>query len=174
MGNRRIWSSWIGVVSILTMFLVLGLEATPVLAHGEATLTVSPSVVAPGGPITIKAEGVEANETFTMTLEGMTVRITLGTVTVGDDKDFHQEFTVPADVPPGVYQMRATTAGGEVITAELTVRAETSATEQAPPAKPSAEFMQLDRRKSTSELVVIIAGLLLSAGLGLVLLRRRE
>ncbi|MFQ6102645.1 MAG: hypothetical protein ACE5OS_15650 [Anaerolineae bacterium] len=123
------------------------------------------------GRTNVTVQGVEV---FTITLEGLNFQATLGTVTVGDDEDFHQEFTVPADAPPGVYQARATSAEGEVLTAELTVEAGATTTEQAAPSEPSGEPIQLDRRRSGGELVVIVVGLLASAGLGLALVRVRR
>lgn len=167
---RPIWMHWIGALILL---LGLSLGVTTASAHGGAELTVSPVVAAPGGTVTVKGEGVEAGETFTITVEGTTFQATLGTVTVGDDEDFHEEFTLPAEIPPGTYQVRAVSEEGEVLTAELTVEAGTAMAEPAAPAEPSTEPMQLDRRRSTGELTVIIAGLLLSAGLGLVLIREK-
>lgn len=94
--------------------------------------------------------------------------------TVGDDEDLHEEFTVPTDAPPDVYQVRATSAEGEVLTAELTVEAGAATAERAAPSEPSGEPMQLDRRRSGGELVVIVVGLLASAGLGLALVHMRR
>lgn len=162
---------WIGWVGLLTLFLALGLGAGPALAHGEAVLTVTPAVAAPGNIITVKGEGVEAGETFDITLEGLTFQVPLGTVTVGDDEDFHEEFTIPADAAAGTYQVRATSAEGETLAAELTIEASTTKAERAVPAEPSDEPMQLDRRRPGGELAAIVFGLLVSTGLGLVLLR---
>lgn len=172
MCRQNHWFVWIGLLSALGLVLALGLslDATPALAHGGAELTVAPTVVAPGGVISVTGEGVEAGEEFTLTLEGMTFQITLGTVVVSNE-DFHQTFSVPADTPPDTYQVKATSAEGEVLTAELTVQAGAATAEPTTPAKPSAAPMQLDRSKSTGQLAVIIAGLLLSAGLGLALVR---
>lgn len=183
MPRRSRWSSWMGWAGLLasrlaglalSLALVLGLKAGPALAHGEATLTVSPPVVAPGGTIKVEGEGVEAGEEFTITLEGMAFQARLGTVTVGDDEDFHQDFSVPADAPPGTYQVVATSEEGETLTAELTVESGATGTEPAAPAEPSAELMQLDRGRSTGQLAAIIIGLLASAGLGLALVRVRQ
>ena len=132
----------------------------------------SPAVVAPGGTIEITAEGVEAGEEFTLTLEGINTQTIVGTVTVGDGEVFRQEFTVPPDTPPGSYQVVATSGEGERLTAELAVEA--GATAQTSQAEPSAEPMQLDRNKSPVELTVIITGLVVSAGLGLALVWVRE
>ena len=171
MRKHELRSTWVRLGVMLILLLTQSLGAAIALAHGGAELTVSPPVATPGGNVTVKGEGVEAGETFTITLEGVTFQATLGTVTVGDDEDFHEEFTLPAEVPPGTYQVRAVSAEGEVLTAELTVEADTAVTEPATPVEPSAEPMQLDRHRSGGEFAVIITGLLLSAGLGLVLIR---
>lgn len=174
MRTRSFHSVWTSFTVVLTLLLAAGVSTVPASAHGEATLTVTPEVVMPGGTITVTGEGVEAGESFTITVEGMSFQATLGTVTVGDDEDFHQEFTVPADIPPGIYQVKATSAEGEVLTAELTVEAGPASAERAAPAEPSAELMPLDRRRSGGELVTVVVGLLVSAGLGLALVRVRE
>ncbi len=169
MRNVKQWIAWLGVLALLVS-TGLSLSARPVLAHGEATLTVSPAVAAPGASITVKAEGVEAGEEFTITLVGLNTQVTLGTVRVGDDEDFHEEFTLPSDLRPGIYQVQAVSAEGETLTAELTITTEATAAQEQP-SEPSAEPMSLDRSKTPVELITITIGLLLSAGLGLVLVR---
>jgi hypothetical protein len=167
-------SVWIKLSGILTLLLILsfGLGSRPALAHGGAELAVSPAVVAPGSSITVSAEGVEAGEVFTLTLEGVTFQATLGTVSVGDES-FRQEFTIPADTPPGSYQVQAASAEGEGIVAELTVAGSAAATQPSSPATPTANPMPLNRPRTGGELAVMIAGLLVSAGLGLALVRMR-
>lgn len=160
-----------GLWGLLAALLWAGGNVGPVLAHGEATLTVTPAVVAAGAEITVKGEGVEAGETFTLTLEGLNFKTTLGTVTVGDDEDFHEDFVVPADTPPGTHQVRAASAEGEVLTAELSVTAGQAASPQAATLEPSAELMELERPRPAGQLVVLIGGLAVSAALGLWLVR---
>lgn len=174
MDRRSLRAIWIGLVSgWILLLLVPGVGAGRALAHGEAALTVSPAVVAPGAEITVTGEGVEAGEKFTISVEGLNFKATLGTVTVGDDEDFHQDFVVPADAPPGTYQVRATSSTeGEVITAELTVEAGPAASVEAASAEPSAELMQLERLRSAGQWVAITVGLAVSAALGLWLVRR--
>lgn len=171
MRNRKGWFARFG--RLIALSLILGLaalwQAMPALAHGGAELTVTPTTVAPGGIIQVKAEGVEAGEEFTITLAGLKGQMTLGAVTVGDDEDFHADYAIPADIPAGVYQVTAVSGEGETMTAELTIAAGATAEEAPAMAEPSAELMQLDRSKSTTEWAVIIAGLLLSAGAGLAL-----
>jgi len=117
---------------------------------------------------------MEAGETFTISLEGITYQTLLGEVTVGSDEDFHEEFDLPADITPGPYQIIATSPDGETITAELTVEVGIVDTEQGAPEEPSNEFIELDRSKSGVELAVIIVGLIISAGLGITLVRVKE
>ena len=169
MASQRFFIRFRPVSAALLLLGLTLLPALSVLAHGEAVMTVSPAVVAPGDTINVEGGGVEAGEEFTISLQGVGFEAILGTVTVGDDEDFHQEFPIPADVPPGTYQVVATSGEGETITAELTV--EPGEVAAVTPAEPSAALMDLDRTKSTLEWVVIGGGLLLSLGLGLALLR---
>ncbi len=157
----------------LAILLAVSLGVTPTMAHGGAELTLSPAQVPPGGSVTVKGEGVEAGEMFTIHIEGVSYQATLGTVAVGDDGDFHEEFVIPTDTPPGTYQVRATSQEGEVLSTELSVVADPGPVEPAA-AEPSAEPMQLNRTKSTAQWVVILAGILGSAALGLVLVRTKE
>lgn len=170
MRNTR--SHWSRLGRMLSLALIVGLaalwQAMPALAHGGAELTVTPAAVAPGGTVQVQATGVEVGEEFTITLEGVRGQVTLGTVTVGDDEDFHDDYIIPADLPPGTYQVTAVSGEGETLTTELTVIAGEAAA-AAPPVQPSAELMQLDRSKSTGEWAVIGVGILLSVGLGLAL-----
>lgn len=93
----------------------------------------------------------------------------LGTATVADGETFRQAFVVPTAAPPGSYQVRATSAEGEVLTVELAVEAQAATTEAAAAGEPTAALMQLNRMKSVGELSAIVIGLLASAGLGLAL-----
>lgn len=87
------------------------------------------------------------------------------------NEEFQQDFPMPAETPPGAYQVVAISGEGEQITAELTVDA--VLLDPIAATKPSDALMQLDRRKSSGELAAIIVVLVFSAGLGLVLVRRR-
>lgn len=169
--DRQVGFMWLWQTGAVLLLLGLALlPAVPALAHGEAVMTVSPTVVAPGAIINVEGEGVEAGEEFTISLQGVGFDTTLGMVTVGDDEDFHQEFTIPADAPPGTYQEVAVSVEGETITSELTVEAGQTVAASVP-AEPSAALMDLDRNKSPLEWGVIGVGLLISAGLGLALVR---
>ncbi len=159
----------IGILGIL----LWGTSGTTAWAHGGAELTVVPATAAPGDEITVKGEGVEAGEVFAITVEGLSFQAELGDVTVGDDEDFHQDFTLPADIPAGTYQVRATSGEGEVLTAELGISATADASaEQAAPPEPSNEPMDLERGTTTGQLTTIIIGLVVAAGLGIWMVKR--
>jgi len=168
MWRERMLTTLLWIVSFLAGFIV---ATGPILAHGEATLTVTPDTVAPGGRITVTADGVEPGETFTIALQGVVYNTTLGTVSVKEGDSFEAQFTVPEDVPTGFYQVQATNAEGEKLTAELTVEAGATPAQSAESPKPSAAPMQLDRRKTTTEWVGILSLLLASAALGIAMIR---
>ena len=165
----------IAVTAGLTLVLMLafGWSITIAQAHGAAELSVSPTVVAPGGTLTVSGDGLGDGEVFTITLEGVTYQAMLGTATVNGDS-FEADYKVPADAPVGSYQVRATNTDGEQVAAEWTVSAAAEAPAQAQAqATPTAESMLLGRQKTLPQLAAIIAGLLVSAGLGLALVRVR-
>ena len=161
------WISW-----LILGLIVWGSSIGVAWAHGEAELTVTPTVANPGSMITVAAEEVEAGEIFIITLEAPTFTVTLGSATV-EAESFSQEFVLPDHVPPGIYRVRATTAEGETITAELTIEAG-STSDASVPARPSDELMNLDRTKTGAQVAGVVIGLLASVGLGLVLVRGRD
>ena len=156
------------LLGFVFIVLVLAVGLSTAFADGAATLTVTPSVVPPGGTITVRADGVEPGEVFTIVLQGTLYEATLGTVEVTEGDGFRQEFLVPEDVPTGFYQVQATSAEGEVLTAELTVEA---GAEESTPVKPSAEPLQLDRQKTPLEWGIILTSILVSAVLGIAMIR---
>lgn len=165
--------AWDGLMAFLCAFAFLVATAGLALAHGGATITVTPSEIAPGGIVTVKGDGVEAGEVFTISLQGPQLNLTLGTVNVTQET-FEQGFTVPANVPADVYQVRAIGEDGDTLTAELTVSAGATAAEQPESTEPTAELMQLDRSKPASQTAIIACTALLSITLGIVLLRLRR
>lgn len=156
---------------LMIIAVLLGTVSTRVFGHGEATLVVTPTTASPNSVIRVSGQAVEAGEVFVVTLDSTTFVVTLGTVTV-EGEEFEQEFTVPDHVPPGTYQVRAATAEGEVISAELAVEAGTEA--QSAAVEPSAELMELNRSKPIGQILAIAAVLLVSAGVGILLVRTKE
>ncbi len=71
------------IILVVLAFVSIGV----VLAHGRPVVTVQPTIAPAGGQITVVGTEMEAGETFTITLEGPTGSIFLGTVTAtGADK----------------------------------------------------------------------------------------
>ena len=144
------------------------------LAHGAPAISVTPQVCAAGDPITIKGETMGANEDFKLSLEGLTFRADLGTATSDADQNMSITFTVPANVPVGDYQVKALSGDGDVATADLTVIAPASGT--ASPlsgAMPSAAPHILPHPRTPLETTSVFAVAVVSAALGLVLVRRK-
>ncbi len=163
------------VAMLLVLVLSLGVGIQRAFAHGDSVLTVSPEVVTVGESFTVKAERFEAGEKFRISLLGLSYEVILGDVIVGDDEDFHEDFVVPNDTPPGVYQVEAVSEEGETLVAELTVLASTtSTTSSADSALPSNENVQLKRTRTPGEWFTIVALILTSIGLGVVLIRGRK
>ncbi len=144
-------------------------------AHGGPELVVEPTPVTAGDEISVKGAEVEAKEVFTIRLEGAAFEAELGHVTVGDEGDFQVVLTVPVDAPAGSYLVRAASEEGEEASIEISVVAAPSPVngeeEQIDHAEPSAEPMSLDRPRLPDRSAVIVAGTILSIGLGLPLVR---
>jgi hypothetical protein len=158
------------------MFLVI--PATIALAHGQPVIALSAPVAAAGSAITVTGTEMEAGEVFTVTLEGPGTSIPLGRATAtgaAEEGGFTAEFTLPADAPPGSYQVQGKSAGGETASADLTVTAPSDRASAAPATVREATGEQhvLDRRKPVGEVIGVIAVALLSVFGGYMLVRKR-
>lgn len=120
----------------LTIFTLLS------LAHGEAVLTVSPSVALTGESIEVSMEEVESGEIFSVTLIGLNFEETLGSITVPDGEE------------------------STSLSAELSIEASLVDSITDEELEPSDELMELERNQPTLELTIIVVGLAISAGLG--------
>jgi len=165
---------------VRAMVIVAALALTPIrvaLAHGDPVIAVEPTVVAAGGQITVNGTEMEPGEVFAITLEGPAGSISLGEATATGESEeggFTATFTIPADVAPGSYTVRAATEEGESAQADLTVT-EPSAEASAAPAttqEPTGEEHVLDRAKPAGEIIAVIAAALTSLALGFWLIRR--
>jgi len=163
----------------ISLLITLILALTPygaVLADGVPVIIVEPSVAAPGDQITITGTDMEEGEVFVFTLEGASGVFDLGEATAapdGEEAGFTVAFTLPADLPTGSYLVRAVTDEGETATADLTIGASSDAM-NAEPVEASAEPIELDRPKTPFLIGSVIILALLSAGLGVWLIRMRE
>ncbi len=158
-------------------FLIFFLVATFFLApldmaqaHGEPVIAVQTSIAPAGGQITITGTEMEPGEIFVITLESTTSTIPLGEAAAtgeGEEAGFVATFTIPTDLAPGSYTVRAATEEGEATTADLTVT-EASTQASAAPAmvqEPTGELHVLDRTKPAGQ--IIGAGLVALASLAL-------
>ena len=160
-----------------SLVIVVILSIVPfssVLADGVPVILVEPSVAAPGAQITITGTDMEEGEVFKLTLEGAAGVFELGEATAapdGEEAGFTTVFTLPSDLPPASYLVRAATDEGETATADLTIGA-SSEQMNAQPMEASGEPMSIDRPRSAGLVTSIVLVALLSAGLGLWLIRR--
>lgn len=174
MFKLKIFFTVLFVVALLSA-LSLVAWAPVVQAHGESAISVTPDTIAPGGKISVRGIDMGANEEFKITLEGLSYQAELGDATADAKEEFTLEFTIPADAPEGVYQIKAVGEDGDVVTTELTITPSKAAAEAQPtPAAavmPSAAEHELARSRTTFEVLGLGALVIVSAALGLVLLR---
>lgn len=146
-------------------------------AHGEPVITVDPTVAAAGSQITVTGAEVEPGEVFAITLEGIGGSIPLGEATVtgeGEDGAFTATFTLPTDLAPGSYTVRAVTEAGEAATTDLTVTASVNNASAGPAMvmdEASGVLHAIDRSKPVSQIIAVAAAIALSAVAGFVLIR---
>ena len=154
--------------------LLLGFFSTNIaLAHGEPIITVEPPVASPGEQITIVGADMEDGEVFQVTLESASGTVQLGDATAtkdGEEAGFTVTFTIPDDLTVGFYLLRATTEEGESAAADLTIVSSTDQANATPMGASAAEHT-LDRSKPPLLIGSVIFFALISAGLGLWLLR---
>lgn len=160
--------------SFAIAFLLALVSFSTVLAHGEPIITVEPSVTAPGEQITITGADMENGEVFKITLESVAGVFELGEATAtqdGDEAGFAVTLTLPTNLTAGSYLVRAATDEGETATADLTISASSEQINDQP-MEASAEPLSLDRPRSAGLAISVVLAALISAGLGLWLIRR--
>ncbi len=167
------------LVRSLTVLAALALAPVGIaLAHGQPVIAVQPAVIAAGDQITITGTEMEPGEVFAITLEGVSGSVPLGEAAVTDEGErgsFTATFTIPADIAPGSYTVRAATEAGESAEADLTVTAP-SAEASAGPAmaqEPTGEQHLLDRSKPIGQMAAVVVVIALSAAAGFVLIRSK-
>jgi methylenetetrahydrofolate reductase (NADPH) len=147
-----------------------GLLRKPPFAPGGGELTVTRTAIAAGDPITVKGEDVGANEEFTITLEGLQLKATLGKVTSDPQENFQATFAIPATAPTGDYQVKAV-GKDATLNAELTITA-SPAPAPAVNGMPSAAAEPIARPRPPLVLGGIIGLTIASAIIGLVRARK--
>jgi uncharacterized Zn-binding protein involved in type VI secretion len=162
--------------SLLLALLVSVLSVSVVLAHGTPIITAEPTVAVPGGQITITGKDMVAGESFKLTLEGMAGVVQLGEATAeknGVGAGFIATFTLPSDLTPGSYFVSCTAEDGDSTSADLTIVA-SSEQMNTQGMEASTKPLLLDRSKPPLLIGSVLVLALLSAGLGVWLIRMRE
>ncbi len=177
-------------VSVTTLAALLIFAAVPparVAAHGGASVAVSPTTAAPGDQIQVDVKGYENSILVSITLEGVSGSIPLGTVTTDASGDAMTSVTIPANVKPGSYGVKAV-GGDDNEAADLSIRApavtNTSATTGSSTmsdngAAPSGQAQgaaggNLTYKQPTAQWVGIAVAALVVALAGFALVLRRE
>jgi hypothetical protein len=162
--------------TLLIVLLLSLIPASITLAHGEPTIIVEPAVVSPGEQITIIGADMEDGEVFKITLESGSGTVQLGeaiAIKDGEEAGFTAVFSIPNDLTAGFYLLRATTDEGETTAADLTIVSSTDLA-NAMTMDASAAQHTLDRSKPPSLIGSVIVLALLSASLGVWLIRKPE
>jgi len=130
-------------------------------AAAEGTIALDKSTVAAGGSVTITGEGFEAGDELTIELRSTPVE--LGTVAVSADGTFSITVLIPKSTSAGAHTLAVIQSDGAEATAALTVTTAGAG---------GGDGLAVTGADSMP--YVLFAVLLLAAGLGLVVLRRRR
>lgn len=164
----------------ILLFVIIAGSSRIALAHGNPVIAVNPAIVAAGGKITVTGTEMEANEVFSITLEGMTGSTRLGDATAvkaenEEDGGFATTFTIPSDITSGSYTVKASPEDGDAATTDLTITSPSDQASSAPATmqEPSSAPHPLNRSKPPSEEIEIGIVALASVVLGMWLIRPR-
>ena len=105
----------------IALSIALALLPLAAFAHGRA-LSLGAEQVAPGASITVKGEGIGKSTTATLSLEGVLDTYPLGSVETTEHGEFETTVTIPSDIEPGAYTLKAS-AGSASASAALKVLA---------------------------------------------------
>ncbi len=114
------------IVTMRTILAVFAawLWATPLTAHahdGDPRVEISPDHLSPGLVLEVRGVNIAPEESITVSLVGPAGEFPLGTVTGDEHGDFTQAFTVPVDLPEGIYKVLTRGASQLVVSAPLTI-----------------------------------------------------
>lgn len=127
-------------------------------AHeGGLELTVSPTDIAAGDIVTVSGEGFTASVAMEIHLSGPNGDAHFGDVMVDAEGNFVQKVTIPSNVLPGLYLIRAT--GDREASAELSVGAMAGMAV-------SADELAAERSRSAAWKIVALVAFLGVAGFG--------
>ncbi len=84
-------------------------------AHEEAVLRSSQSSVSAGASLELSGSDFTGSETYKLRLLGVLNEYDVGEVAADSAGTFTRQLTVPAEVPPGAYQIVAVASDGDVV-----------------------------------------------------------
>jgi hypothetical protein len=164
MRERR---TMVASVLMLVVGLSVATASAALAASGlPATISMEPATAGPGE--TVEVAGLDFPAGGAVDLQATTPagRVHLATVEVADGGYFRQSVTLPADGPPGFWELRATTADG--VTAALVFEAVTppGAVEPAAPVTEVASQPAAAQGNSPADIMVMLIIALLIAAVG--------
>jgi hypothetical protein len=151
---------------------VLLLAPTVALAHGGPEITLKQNALTPGGKVTMSADGMGKNgDMVTIMLVGAMYQHSLGMARLMDDAFDNMTFTIPANAPPGTYQIKVEN-GARVASAQIEMMSASGSGMMGSMTQPQQTTITV--RRTTAEWVVSIALVVLTGGLALLLLWRHR
>ncbi len=159
----------VAVLALVTLIAVGGSSAS---AHGNPEIIITPNPAAAGATIEIEGEGFEEDSEVSLTLEGISSDIVLGTAATDLDGAFQIDVTLPDAATPGSYRIRAQDSDASAL---LDFRISQGAGEPQAAAEHEAAI-EFHREASTGVVVgvVALAAALTVAGVGLLLVRGKR
>lgn len=155
-------------IALLAMALAItafaALAASPTFADGAKSVSVKPLTPKAGDAITVKGGLLGPNAEVEVRLVGAGVDLDLGEVKTDAEGDFTEQFLLPADLPPGTYQVKAN--GPQSATTQITVLAAGGGQPAGAMAPATSEPL---RARPVVETVGLVALFGILAGLGLLL-----
>jgi hypothetical protein len=153
--------------------LLTGALVVPAIGHEGGTasgIAVEPSTVTAGGSVVLAGHGLEPNSDRVINLMGPDIVVPFPKVTTDADGMFSVTLTIPGHLPAGIYTFQA--IADETLTTDLTVLA--AAGQRVAEPKNEAAAMVTPRNRSGLEFGIIGVLLLVSVGLGVLLVTRAE
>lgn len=147
---------------VLVLSLQLALWGSVALATGGTSVAVQQLTPQPGQEITVKGESLGANSQVEVVLTGNAQRVDLGEAQADATGDFTTTFTLPADLPPGTYQLTAT--GATTATTQLTVVGGSASSASSSAAMQPAPVL---RERPLGQSIGLVAGFGVLAAIGL-------
>lgn len=148
------------ISALVAVALLYVVGASLALADGGKGVVVKPLTPKPGDEITVQGDLLGPNGEVEVRVIGNGVDVDLGEVRTDAEGDFTAQLTLPADLKPGTYQLKAT--GAESVTTELRV---VSASGTAGTSMPAQGMLARERPLAETAVLMGLFGVL--AGLGL-------